>query len=79
MLTNHYMGKTRTYASKQVNIPNIVIARWMFNLEEILKIVTTEGYNLVFKSTNFQAHNFDVPAEYKDVYSCNLLFKKIIS
>lgn len=76
LFTDYYMGKAKTYATKQVNIPELVIPLWVFNLNEIISITSSKGYELVFKSTNYQKqHIFNIPEEYKVEDSCNLLFK----
>lgn len=77
LLTNHYMGDNETYATKQVNVPNVVVPYLIFNLKKIIEIINSKGYSLVFKSTNPQNHRFAVPNEYKVEDSCNLLFSKI--
>ena len=75
LFTDYYMGKAKTYATKQVNIPDLIIPCWVFNLEEVVDIMTSRGYRLVFKSTNFQKqHKFKVPKGLKVSDSCNLLF-----
>ena len=53
LLTDYYMGEAETYATKQVNIPGLAIPLWVFNLKEIKNIITSKGYKLVFKATNF--------------------------
>jgi len=76
LFTDYFMGKAETYATKQVNIPDLVIPFWVFNLNEIISIASSQGYELVFKSTNYQKpRNFNIPEEYKVEDSCNLLFK----
>jgi putative methyltransferase (TIGR04325 family) len=77
LLLNHFMGDNKTYATKQVNMPDFTMPYLIFNFEEIKKIITKKGYSLIFKSTNYQKLRFDVPDEYKVEDSCNLLFSKI--
>ena len=76
MFADYFIGKAETYATKQVNIPNLAIPFWVFNLNEIISITSSKGYELVFKSTNYQKqHIFNIPEEYKVEDTCNLLFK----
>ena len=44
LLTDYYMGEAETYATKQVNIPGLVIPLWIFHLKEIKNIITSKGY-----------------------------------
>ena len=76
LLTNHYMGDNKTYATQQVNMPDVIVPYLIFNLKEITEQISSKGYSLVFKTTNSQNHRFDVPDKYKVENSCNLLFSK---
>ena len=76
LFSDTHMGKAKTYATKQVNIPNLSIPFWVLNLNEIISLTSSKGYELVFKSTNYQKiYLSDIPDEYKVEDSCNLLFK----
>lgn len=76
LLTDHFMGEMKTYTTKQINMPGVEIAYQIFNLQEIVEIIAKQGYTLVYQSTNYQDHPFNVPVEYKVDSSCNLLFSR---
>jgi putative methyltransferase (TIGR04325 family) len=72
------MGNIDTFACAQVNMPGIVIPRWVFNQNEISLILKTEGYELIHDSANFYPfHNFNNYAlNYKDIAHKNTIFIK---
>ncbi len=75
-ITDNFMGKTKTYATAQVNMKNRRIAYWIFRKGEIINLFSQHGYQNIYKSVNYQPfHNFDnFTDEYKVNDSCNLLF-----
>jgi len=74
LLTDHHMDDTKTYATCQINMANIGIPYWIFNLDEIVAVLDSRGYKLAFASRNLRSHSFDVPDEFKVRDPCNLLF-----
>ena len=70
------MGKKDAYATQQMNIKGLSFPVWIFNLDEIIKLLFRYDYELIFKSTNFQNElTFDVPNDFQVKDSVNLLFK----
>ena len=76
LITDNFMGKHPTFATVQVNMPGRRMAYWIFQMEEIVLLFRNNGYELVYKSMNYQPfHHFNnFPEEYRVKDSCNLLF-----
>ena len=79
LITDNFMGQNATYATVQVNMPGRRMAYWIFQLDEIIKLLSENGYKLAYKSVNHQPfHHFNnFPEEYRIKDSCNLLFRKL--
>jgi len=76
LFTDTFMGKKDAYATQQMNIKGLSFPVWIFNLDEIIKLLFRYDYELIFKSTNFQNElTFDVPNDFQVKDSVNLLFK----
>jgi len=70
-------GANPTYATAQVNVRGSKIPYWFINLSEIVSLMTSSGYALVFKSASEDELNQgNFPAEYRIEHPCNLLFKR---
>lgn len=72
------MGKVDTFACAQVNMPGIVIPRWVFNQNEINLILNSGGYELIHDSSNyFPFHNFNnYPLNYQGIAHKNVIFMR---
>ena len=78
LFTDNFMGKMKTFATTQVNMPGRRMKYWIFELKEIMDFFEERNFNLVYKSVNYQpCHNFDnFPESYRINNSCNLLFER---
>lgn len=68
-------GDFPTYATAQLNLWDDVVAYWFINVVELIEIMQTGGYDLMFKGAEqlvYDQSNF--PAEYRLHRACNLLF-----
>lgn len=72
------MTKAETFACAQVNMPGIVIPRWVFNQDEFIANLRNEGYDICHVSTNYYPfHNFDnYDGEHQNTFHTNLIFRK---
>lgn len=72
------MAEVETFACAQVNMPGIVIPRWVFNQEEIISTFLSENYEICHISTNYYPfHNFDnYEGKYQNTFHTNLIFRK---
>ena len=72
------MGSTNTFACAQVNMPGIVIPRWVFNQDEICYLLKSEGFELIHNSANFYPfHNFNnFPLRYQSITHKNIIFMR---
>ena len=70
------MGKKDPYATEQLNIKGLSFPVWIFNLDDIIKLLFRNNYKLIFRSTNFQPELiFNMPNDFQVKDSVNLLFK----
>lgn len=70
-------GDIPTFASGQKNVPGSTIPVWFFNLGELLEIMRSLGYQLIFKAAlerKFDMGNF--PPTHRLPQQCNLLFQR---
>jgi putative methyltransferase (TIGR04325 family) len=70
-------GDIPTFASGQKNVPGSTIPVWFFNLDELLQIMRSLGYHLIFKAAmerKFDMSNF--PPTHQLSQQCNLLFHR---
>lgn len=68
-------GDIPTYATAQRNVPGSVIPYWFINSNELIELMASQGYTLLFKgalSNRYNQENF--PIEYRIERACNLLF-----
>ena len=72
------MGSIDTFACAQVNMPGIVIPRWVFNQNEISLILRSGGYELIHDSSNYYPfHNFNnYPLNYQGTAHKNTIFMR---
>lgn len=73
------MGDIDTFACAQVNMPGIVIPRWVFNQNEITLILESGGYELIHDSANYYPfHNFNnYPLNYQGIAHKNIIMMKM--
>ena len=70
-------GDNPTYATLQKNVPGMEYASWCINVDEIINVVSENGFSLIYKSTLDVEHNQDnFPESYRMGPPCNLLFKR---
>ena len=70
-------GDIPTFASSQKNVTGSTIPVWFFNLGELLEIMRSLGYQLIFKAAmerRFDMSNF--PPTHRLPQQCNLLFQR---
>ena len=70
-------GDIPTFASGQKNVPGSTIPVWFFNLGELLEIMRSLGYQVIFKAPlerKFDMGNF--PPTHRLPQQCNLLFRR---
>lgn len=70
-------GDLPTFASGQKNVPGSTIPVWFFSLDELLEIMRSLGYELIFKAAmerKFDMSNF--PPTHQLPQQCNLLFHR---
>jgi len=72
------MGSIDTFACAQVNMPGIVIPRWVFNQNEICLLLQSGGYELIHDSANhYPFHNFNNYAlNYRHITHKNKIFRR---
>jgi putative methyltransferase (TIGR04325 family) len=75
-IVNLAAGGFPTFASAQRNLPGI-IPHWFFNLDEIVRRVSSEGYALIFKGAlmeQYRQDNFPESHRLEEGRACALLF-----
>jgi putative methyltransferase (TIGR04325 family) len=72
------MGDIKSFACAQVNMPGIVIPRWVFNKSEIFSLLESEGYRVIHDSANYYPfHNFNnYPSSYQNITHKNIIFTR---
>ena len=78
MITDTPMGNVQTFVAAQVNMPGIVIPRYIFNIGEIKELLLSQDYYLVNETSIFYPfHNFaNYSFEYQGITHMNLIFRK---
>lgn len=70
-------GDIPTYATSQVNMPDLSIPYWFTNFNEIRTIMSSYGYTLVHKSQPDRIYNQDnFPKSYRMGRAINTFFKR---
>jgi putative methyltransferase (TIGR04325 family) len=70
-------GDIPTYATAQMNVPGSVIPYWFINVTEVIEILASCNYSLIYKSTLEQEYDqSNFPEEYRIGRTCNLLFSR---
>ncbi len=70
-------GDIPTYATSQVNMPDLSIPYWFTNFNEIKTIISSYGYSLVHKSQPDRVYNQDnFPYSYRMGRAINAFFKR---
>ena len=71
-------GAQPTYATAQMNVHGSQIPYWFVSLSEIVSIMSSLGYVLVFKSTSEDELNQEnFPPSHRIGQPCNVLFRKL--
>lgn len=72
------MGPAPTFACAQVNVADITIPRWVFNIDELIEIMKSGGFDVVYKSVNYYSfHDFSNYTGYEsNTQKYNLIFQK---
>lgn len=76
-IVNLAAGGFPTFASAQRNLPGIVLPHWFFNLDEIVQLLSGEGYALIFKGAlmeQYRQDNFPESHRLEQGRACALLF-----
>lgn len=71
-------GDIPSYATAQMNLWDDVVPYWFLNVQEVIGIVKSTGYQLLFKGADehvIDQSNF--PAEYRIGRTCHLLFGRV--
>lgn len=78
LVTDTFAGRQPSFVTLQVNMTGRKMAYRIFQLEELIGWFKDVGYEIIYKSVNYQpTHSFDnFPEEYRVRDSCNFLFKK---
>lgn len=70
-------GNIPTHATAQRNVKGSVIPCWFFNLDEILDLMASRKYVLIFRGVSEQEHDqSNFPKEYRQERRTHLLFTK---
>ncbi len=70
-------GDIPTYATAQMNVPGTIIPYWFINVNEVIEILASCNYSLIYKSTLEQEYDqSNFPEEYRIGRTCNLLFSR---
>ena len=78
MLTHTPVTLFSTFATLQINMRNLKIPRWIFNLDSLIQTFSDNNYGCVFHSSIHREGLFDDFKEDQNSYrSANFLFKKI--
>lgn len=70
-------GDFPTYATAQKNVPGSTLPYWFINVKEIVELMRSYGYSLIYKSAldqEYDQNNF--PQEYRLGRTSNLLFSR---
>ena len=75
LLTDYFTSEAETFATAQVNMKGRRMAYWIFNLSEIVELITQQGYKKIYETKNHQPlHN--LPDEFRIDDTRNLLFSR---
>jgi putative methyltransferase (TIGR04325 family) len=70
-------GDIPTYATAQRNLGGAISAYWFLNVEEIVELMASTGYDLIYKSALSRIYNQDnFEPKYRMNKACNLLFAR---
>ena len=70
-------GDFPTYATAQKNVSGSVLPYWFINFGEIIELMASGGYALIYKSVLEQQYDqSNFPAAYRLGRACNLLFSR---
>ena len=76
LITKLPAGDNVTFVSAQVNLPGKRFASWLFSVREIVSVMNSLSYELIFRSANEgQVNQGPVAREYRLNGYCDLLFE----
>jgi putative methyltransferase (TIGR04325 family) len=76
LMTKLPAGDNVTFVTAQINLPGKIFANWLFNAQELVSVMASLDYRLVFRSANDgQVNQGRVEAKYRLPQFCNLLFE----
>jgi putative methyltransferase (TIGR04325 family) len=76
LLTKTPAGENATYVTAQVNLPGKRLACWIFNDRELVSVMESLNYKLIFRGANDgQVNQGQVEPRYRLRQFCNLLFE----
>jgi putative methyltransferase (TIGR04325 family) len=76
LMTKLPAGDNVTFVTAQVNLPGKTFTNWLFNAKELVRILDSLGYTLIFRSANDgQVVQGKVEPTYRLQQFCNLLFE----
>lgn len=78
VISDTTMGDIKTFTCAQVNMPGIVIPRWVFDKSEIISLLESEEYEVIHDSANYYPfHNFNnYPSSYQSITHKNIIFAR---
>lgn len=76
LMTKLPAGENVTFATAQVNLPGKTLASWLFNARELVSVMDSLDYKLIFRSAiDGQINQGNVEPKYRLRQFCNLLFE----
>jgi putative methyltransferase (TIGR04325 family) len=76
LMTKLPAGDNVTFVTAQVNLPGKKFANWLFNAQELVRVMESLGYTLIFRSANDgQVNQGNVEPDYRLERFSNLLFE----
>ncbi len=76
LMTKLPAGGNVTFVTAQVNLPGKRFTNWLFNAKELVRMMESLGYTLIFRSANDgQVNQGKVEPTYRLQQFCNLLFE----
>ena len=69
-------GENATFVTAQVNLPGKRLACWVFNVKELISVLESLGYKLIFRGANDgEVNQGHVEPRYQLRQFCNVLFE----
>jgi putative methyltransferase (TIGR04325 family) len=78
LITKLPAGENLTFVSAQINLPGKRFASWLFNARELVSVMESLNYKLIFRSANEgRINQGTVEPQYRLQQQCNLLFEAV--